>query len=158
MKIQHHVIALALTLAALFQGPLHAANKRPVIVDDRSLAALTGGFCIFDICESTPTGVCQVIPATTKALCATVTCKFTSDMVGNTDAFGCIFAGKTTCSNNNNYHQCTTVNYLHYCSTSNSSTCGDNVEPLCNINIEDRACVCSIKDDGTSCDWTDCNQ
>jgi hypothetical protein len=158
MKAQHHVIALALILAALIQGPVHAADKQLEIVDDQSLASLTGGFCIFDMCESNPSGVCQPFAPTTQALCATVRCTFTSDMVGNTDVFGCLFSGKTTCSNNASYHQCIQVNYVHICTNSDSTTCGDNVEPLCEPNSKERACVCSAKDDGTACDWTDCNQ
>ncbi len=156
-NIQHHLLIIfALLLYSACVG--HATEPGVAILDDHQLSAVRGGWCPFEECEAAPgNGVCQPIPATTAALCAVTSCKYSQSEAGGVDVLSCNFAGKYTCSVMANYRECVLAFKLSTCSNGKVPTCGVIVEPFCNLDIKDRTCVCGSGPIATPCDWTDCS-
>ena len=145
-------ILIALLLLGVSLG---ARAGSVTVLDDRHLAEAKGGFCPFEICEDAPgTGICETIPPET--LCDLAKCVYGVRTVGSVTVYECLFTGKYTCSNPENYRQCILHFSLSFCSYGSDLQCGMIVEPDCKPNVEDRSCICSVVEIDSPCDWTDC--
>jgi len=157
MKMNLRTLVILMAVASLSVGLARAGESKVKTLSDSQLAAIQGGFCPFEICESAPgTGVCQPIPDTQPALCKTIICRYQQYSVGPVDVFGCQFVAKSTCSQVNTYTQCILEFKFSICSYGDVPVCGDNVVPLCHVNPRNRGCFCAINDTETPCDWTSC--
>jgi len=137
----------------------HASIRGAQILSDQELATIKGGFCPFEKCETSPTGVCQPVPPNVAALCALATCRYTQSVVLNVEVYGCALAGKETCSKSRSYRQCVLAFELSTCSNGSDTTyCGFIVDPTCTVDSADRTCICGIDNTSTPCEWTNCAQ
>jgi len=130
----------------------HALNSGPEgkIVTDAELAAIHGGFCIFETCEPYPgSGVCEPVIPEAPIVCGATNCYLIT--IGNITA--CITSGPVTCTEINTYQQCIIALKLSYCDYGSLPLCGEKEQGNC-YPLE-RECVCRYEPAGL-CDWTSC--
>lgn len=150
------VVRYLLIMAMLYTGVAYADGNKPVVLSDHELAGVKGGFCILEICESGPgTGICQPVAPTHAAICGVSKCFYQEKYEYGVLEYGCIIAGKYTCTEPGTYRQCVLAFKLSTCSNGpNPLKCGVIVEPTCHWT--GRECICDAEVLATPYDWTDC--
>lgn len=135
-----------------------ASDRGLTVLDDHQMAAITGGFCVFEYCEDAPgSGVCQPEPPNQAALCALTICKYTDVSLPGLDILGCSTAGKETCSINTTYRQCIQKFAVSACSSATDMACGVEVHSWCTLNQGNRGCNCVLEGGEDQCDWSNCS-
>jgi hypothetical protein len=158
MKTHLHYLMVLTALAGLPLDTAQAAGSKLEILGDAKLAALTGGFCFNEQCETgTPSGACQPFPADQKNVCDGVGCFYETSVANNVDTYGCkISNSRETCTEDTSYRACVVVNFTSICIYSGNTTCGTVAEPGCYLDYVHRICVCSMQSGLDRCDWSDC--
>jgi hypothetical protein len=138
-------------------GCAQAAGIKKEILNDRQMAAIKGGFCLVETCETgVPTGKCQVIPANFAGVCPKGTCRFWVIDSGFGEVDVCTLFGHYTCTGTGGYRKCITGKLWDICTYSSVNVCGDIYEPFCTENIQEHTCTCNARLTGDPCDWTNC--
>ncbi len=142
--------------ALLAMGRADGEALKVEVLNDSVLAAVRGGFCPFEECESTATGLCQPVVPDKVEICAVTKCIYDQEILLGVRAYGCILFGDDTCTEPEMYKQCVWAFKLSYCEYGAVPLCGELVQGDCNPIIEEEVCVCSMYEPGTPCNWTDC--
>ena len=159
MKTYPFRLTLLIALALAFMGCARAGEGKVKTLDDKQMASIEGGFCLYWKCQDgTGTGSCQPINNDTVDLCAKVKCSLNIDMEGNTEVLQCQINNEAvTCSQAGTYIQCVRSKIPTICvSDLNSTDCGELVQTYCFPDIKHRRCLCDSGTDTTPCDWTSC--
>jgi hypothetical protein len=158
MKFQLRNLILGTILGGtLSLGSAHAAGSKPQVLSDREMAAIEGGFCLFKKCETgAPSGRCQPLAPTYQALCQHGTCLWVLEPTGMGPFAVCKLLGMSTCTRKANYRSCIQGSANTVCWPSNAIICGSSIDPICQENLQDKTCECSVHPTSAPCDWTDC--
>jgi hypothetical protein len=145
-------LAMVLTLTV---ASAHAGMPKTEILNDKQMAAIEGGFCLIETCETgVPTGNCQWLPANQAGVCPKGTCRFVmSDTIPPVE--GCTLFGHYTCTGGG-YRKCVTGRLWDICTYSSINVCGNIYEPFCTENIANHTCICGSLQTNDPCDWTNC--
>jgi bacteriocin-like protein len=147
-------IALALCLTA---GGARASDQKIKILNDNELAAIKGGYCFLQTCESYPgTGICQPFPPIPEAVCAFTFCQWTEEVDGQMVIDSCGFMGPITCTDPTTYQQCVLSFTQSTCLDGPITPCGFCYVPACHVDRVDRICVCTGQETNEPCDWSNC--
>ena len=156
MKIMTmNLVCLALALI-LTCGCARAAGAKMEILNDKQMAAIKGGFCLIETCETgVPTGNCQWLPPTFAGVCPKGTCRFIAVDTLEGELETCDLLGHYTCTGGG-YRKCITGKLWDICTYSSVNVCGDIYEPFCTENIQEHTCICGSRLTADPCDWTNC--
>jgi hypothetical protein len=134
-----------------------SANENKVeMLSDQEMASVRGGFCPFEECEASPSGVCQPIPDNEAAICSQTKCTYAQREFLNIVSYGCILVGGDTCSQPVGYSQCIWAFKMSYCSYGATPVCGELVQGDCLPNPAEEVCTCAMTIPGAPCSWTSC--
>ena len=148
---------LAALVVALIMGKANGATSRFEVLDDNKLASIRGGFCPFEECEASPSGVCQPVPPDLEDLCAVTKCIYEQKTIFGVTVYGCILEGDDTCTEPGSYRQCVWAFKLSYCSYGSVPVCGALVQADCLPDVAEEVCTCTMVEPGSMCSWTNCN-
>jgi len=150
------LVYLAMVLTLTFAS-VHAGIPKTEILNDKQMAAIEGGFCLIETCETgVPSGNCQTLPPTFAGVCPKGTCRFVVVETAAGELETCNLIGHYTCTAPVGYRQCITGRLWDICTYSSVNVCGDIFEPFCTEDIKEHTCTCGARLTGDPCDWTNC--
>ena len=158
MKFQLRNLFFLSMILCLSLANARASGKNVELLTDSQMAAIEGGFCLIETCQTgAPTGKCQTHAPTFLGVCPNGTCQYkTLDI----PLFGvveiCQLFGQYTCSSPVGYRACITGKLLDVCLYSSINVCGNIVEPQCSESLQEHTCTCQVNYTEEPCDWTNC--
>jgi hypothetical protein len=158
MKLYSKTLIMLMTIVTtIVLGKADGATSRFEVLDDNKLASIRGGFCPFEECEASATGVCEPVPPDQEDLCAVTKCIYEQETILSVTVYGCILEGDDTCTEPGSYRQCVWAFKLSYCSYGTVPVCGELIQADCLPNVAEEVCACKMVEPGSMCSWTNCN-